>query len=83
MDEQFITYGSARILVCNITYDDVYYSSDIGQEERDASDLNNDMILILCLAAAGVAIASVIAQYVSAGLIIANLLRRRMNAICP
>ena len=112
MDEQFITYGSARILVCNITYDeaeklsekikelpgvsmldfddtkdhyhdmealysvtfdedadsentkenlenllsglsgyDVYYSSDIGQEERDASDLNNDMILILCLAA--------------------------------
>ena len=112
MDEQFITYGSARILVCNITYDeaeklsekikelpgvsmlnfddtkdhyhdmealysvtfdedadsentkenlenllselseyDVYYSSDIGQEERDASDLNNDIILILCLAA--------------------------------
>ena len=22
MDEQFITYGSARILVCNITYDE-------------------------------------------------------------
>lgn len=112
MDEQFITYGSARILVCNITYDeaetladrireaegvsmldfddseehyhdmealfsvtfdqdadaeatqqnlnavlgdlsdrDVYYSSDIGQEERDANDLNKDMIVILLLAA--------------------------------
>lgn len=111
MDEQFITYGTARIMVCNITYDkakelseeiadmkgvsmvdfdettdhyhdmeavfsvtfdgvsedettqgyltgvleelsdyDVYYSSDIGQEERDASDLDNDMIIILLLA---------------------------------
>ena len=30
---------------------DVYYSSDIGQEERDASDLNHDMIIILLLAA--------------------------------
>lgn len=30
---------------------DVYYSSDIGQEERDADDLNNDMIVILLLAA--------------------------------
>ena len=112
MDEEFITYGTARILVCNVTFDeaqkladsieemdgvsmldfddtkdhyhdmeallsvtfddeadvestqehlnevldalsgyDVYYSSDIGQEERDADDLNNDMIVILLLAA--------------------------------
>ena len=29
---------------------DVYYTSDIGQEERDASDLDNDMIIILLLA---------------------------------
>ena len=119
MEEQFITYGSARILVCNITYDeaqaladeieamdgvsmldfddtdahyhdmeallsvtfdedadaeatkqhleqvldglsdyDTYYSSDIGQEERDADDLNGDMILILMLA--GVVIVAVL-----------------------
>ena len=112
MDEQFITYGTARIMVCNVTYDeaeklseriegmdgvsmldfdnteehyhdmealfsvtfdgeadeedtqqyltnvleelkdyDVYYSSDIGQEERDASDLDKDMVIILMLAA--------------------------------
>ncbi|MGN1148935.1 MAG: RND family transporter [Lachnospiraceae bacterium] len=112
MDEQFITYGTARIMVCNVTYEeaeklaehienmegvsmldfddskehyhnmealfsvtfdgesdeeatqeylaavleelsdyDVYYSSDIGQEERDADDLNKDMIIILLLAA--------------------------------
>ncbi|MCM1044841.1 MAG: MMPL family transporter [Candidatus Gastranaerophilales bacterium] len=111
MDEQFITYGTARIVVCNVTFDeaqmladrletmegvnmldfddsedhyhnmealfsvtfdgeadeeatyehlnqvleslaeyDVYYASDIGQEERDASDLNSDMVLILVLA---------------------------------
>ena len=111
MDEQFVTYGTARIMVCNVTYEeaeelsrhieemegvsmldfdhteeyyhdmealfkltfqgeagdeasleylnqvleslsgyDVYYSSDIGQEERDASDLANDMIVILLLA---------------------------------
>ena len=119
MEEQFITYGSARILVCNITYDEAqaladeieamdgvsmldfddtdahyhdmealfsvtfdedadaeatkqhleqvldglsdyytYYSSDIGQEERDADDLNGDMILILMLA--GVVIVAVL-----------------------
>ena len=113
MEEQFTTYGTARILVCNVTYDeaqqladritqmdgvsmldfddsddhyhdmeallsvtfdaesdeaaaseylnevlaqlsgyDVYYSSDIGQEERDAADLNHDMIVILLMAAA-------------------------------
>ena len=112
MDREFTTYGTARVMVCNITYDtaedlaeelrglegvsmvdfddtedsyhdmealfsvtfsvtadeeeaqeyltevldylseyDVYYSSDIGQEERDASDLNKDMIQILMLAA--------------------------------
>ena len=112
MDSEFTTYGSARILICNVTFDeaqkladqvekmdgvsmldfddtedhyhdmeallsvtfdeeadteatqqhltevldalsdyDVYYSSDIGQEERDADDLNNDMIVILLLAA--------------------------------
>lgn len=112
MDEQFITYGTARIMVCNVTFGkaqelagcigemegvsmldfdgskehyhdmealysitfdgekndeavqgylnsvldvlagyDVYYSSDIGQEERDAGDLDNDMIVILVLAA--------------------------------
>lgn len=37
---------------------DVYYSSDIGQEERDAADLSNDMIVILLLA--GVVIVSVL-----------------------
>jgi len=119
MDEQFITYGTARIMVCNVTYAeaeqlaeamkklegvsmldfddteeyyhnmeamfsltfegeadeevtqeylnnvldyladyDVYYSSDIGQEERDADDLNNDMIMILLLA--GVVIVAVL-----------------------
>lgn len=112
MEQQFTTYGTARVMVCNITYEeaerladrieemdgvimmdfedseehyhdmealfsitfdgeaddaetkeyltgvleelsdhDVYYSSDIGQEERDADDLNNDMIVILLLAA--------------------------------
>lgn len=112
MNEQFITYGTARIMVCNVTYEeaealaerirqmdgvimldfehteeyyhdmealfavtfdgeadtesakeyltavleeledyDVYYSSDIGQSERDADDLNQDMIVILLLAA--------------------------------
>ncbi len=112
MEEQFTTYGTARVMVCNVTYDtaarlaerieqlddvsmldfedtqehyhdmealfditfdgeaddpatlehfngvlemlsdyDVYYTSDIGQEERDASDLDNDMIVILLLAA--------------------------------
>ena len=112
MEEQFTTYGTARVMVCNVTneeaqliskrleglggvsmlsfddseehyhdmealYDitfqaeakdavaqeylsnvlaelekyDVYYSSDIGQEERDASDLNHDTIIILLLAA--------------------------------
>lgn len=119
MDQQFITYGTARIMVCNITYEeaekladlienmegvsmldfedsedyyhdaealfsvtfdgeadeaatqeylngvleelagyDVYYSSDIGQEERDAADLDNDMIIILLLA--GVVIVAVL-----------------------
>ena len=119
MDQQFITYGTARIMVCNVTaqeaqkladrleqvegvsmltYDDsedhyhdmealydvtfraesetedaqeylngvleelkgydVYYSSDIGQEERDADDLNHDMIIILLLA--GVVIVAVL-----------------------
>ena len=119
MDAQFTTYGTARIMVCNVTYDqagvladairemegvsmldfddtveyyhdmeamfsvtfdgvaedeatlgylngvldflsdyDVYYSSDIGQEERDAADLDNDMIMILLLA--GVVIVSVL-----------------------
>ena len=37
---------------------DVYYSSDIGQEARDASDLANDMIVILVLA--GVVIVGVL-----------------------
>ncbi len=111
MEQQFITYGTARVMVCNITFEegqrladqvramdgvsmlnfedspeyyhdmealleitfdgtaenaetlehlnevlemlsgyDVYYSSDIGQEERDARDLSNDMIIILLLA---------------------------------
>ena len=119
MEEQFITYGTARIMVCNVTYEeaerlaeqiremdgvsmldfedsedfyhdmealfkvtfaeeageeaslsylnsvlealsgyDVYYSSDIGQEERDAADLSNDMIVILLLA--GVVIVAVL-----------------------
>lgn len=119
MDAQFITYGTARIMVCNVTLEeaeeladmleaaegvsmldfddteahyhdmealfdvtfsgeaeapeaqeylsgvldalsgyDVYYSSDIGQEERDASDLSNDMIIILLLA--GVVIVAVL-----------------------
>lgn len=112
MNEQFVTYGTARIMVCNITYEkaeqlaeelaelegvsmldfdntqeyyhhmealfsitfddttdsektkrhleevleyledyDTYYASDIGQAERDAADLNHDMIVILLLAA--------------------------------
>lgn len=119
MEEQFITYGTARVMVCNITYEqalelanrieqlegvsmldfddtessyhdmealfsitfngkaedettqqhlaevleelsgyDVYYSSDIGQEERDAADLDSDMIMILLLA--GVVIVAVL-----------------------
>lgn len=117
MEEQFITYGTARIMVCNVTLEeaerlapvieemegvsmlefdgenyhdmealfevtfageadeedtlgylngvleelsgyDVYYTSDIGQEERDASDLDNDMIVILMLA--GVVIVAVL-----------------------
>lgn len=119
MDEQFITYGTARVMVCNVTAEeaqaiaerlermegvsmltfddspdhyhdmealfdvtfdveaddetaqeylnavleelsgyDVYYSSDIGQEDRDAADLNNDMIVILLLA--GVVIVAVL-----------------------
>lgn len=119
MEEQFVTYGTARVMVCNVTYEeaeelarrieemegvsmldfdhteeyyhdmealfkltfdgaagdedslehlnqvleelaeyDVYYSSDIGQEERDASDLANDMIVILLLA--GVVIVAVL-----------------------
>lgn len=112
MDEQFVTFGTARIMVCNISYEkaeeladrirdmegvsmldfddsgayyhdaealfeitfdgeaddenaeeylksvldalaeyDVYYTSDIGQEIRDADDLNHDMVIILLLAA--------------------------------
>lgn len=119
MEEQFLTYGTARIMVCNVTYEeaealaeviegmegvsmlefddseahyhqmeamfsvtfdgeadtaeaqeylqgvldrladhDVYYSSDIGQEERDADDLGSDMIMILLLA--GVVIVAVL-----------------------
>lgn len=119
MEEQFLTYGTARIMVCNVTYEeaealaeaiegmegvsmlefddseahyhqmeamfsvtfdeeadtaeaqeylqgvldrladhDVYYSSDIGQEERDADDLGNDMVMILLLA--GVVIVAVL-----------------------
>ena len=119
MEEQFTTYGTARIMVCNVTYEeaealaeqiekmegvsmldfgdspdsyhdmealfavtfdgeakqeitkgyfesvleslsdyDVYYTSDIGQEERDAADLNNDMVAILLLA--GVVIVAVL-----------------------
>lgn len=119
MDEQFITYGTARIMVCNVTYEeaealaeqiremegvsmldfddspeyyhdmeallsvtfdgeakqestgvyfetvlealsdyDVYYTSDIGQEERDAADLDKDMVMILLLA--GVVIVAVL-----------------------
>ncbi len=119
MEEQFLTYGTARIMVCNVTYEeaekladrlkemegvsmvdfdntedyyhdmealfkvtfdgqaddpaaleylnrvleelsgqDVYYTSDIGQEERDAADLSNDMIIILMLA--GVVIVAVL-----------------------
>lgn len=119
MEEQFITYGTARVMVCNVTLEeaqrladhieamegvsmldfddtdshyhdmealfsitfdgeadaelsmthlnevlealadyDVYYTSDIGQEERDASDLDNDMIIILMLA--GVVIVAVL-----------------------
>ena len=119
MDEQFLTYGTARVMVCNVTYEeaekiaerieempgvsmldfentdeyyhdmealfkvtfegeaedavsqeylnsvlealsryDVYYTSDIGQEERDAADLANDMIIILVLA--GVVIVAVL-----------------------
>lgn len=119
MEQQFITYGTARIMVCNVTWEeareladrlerlegvsmlefddseehyhdmealfdvtfraeaeteaaqeyldaaleelngyDVYYSSDIGQEERDADDLNHDMIIILLLA--GVVIVAVL-----------------------
>jgi len=117
MDEQFITYGSARILVCNISYADaekiadmlensvgvsmvnfddtdkhyhdmeaeydvtfadeknsaaalsylndvieslseydVYYASEIGQEQRDADDLGKDMIVIMLLVAAVVVV---------------------------
>lgn len=117
MDEQFTTYGSARILVCNISLSeaekiadmiessegvsmvsfddgekhyhdmeaefdvtfadvknseaaqsylsnlldsleeyDVYYSSEIGQEQRDADDLANDMIIIMILVAAVVVV---------------------------
>lgn len=119
MDAQFTTYGTARVMVCNITLEeaerladmleeaegvsmldfddteehyhdmealfditfdgeeeaaetltyldevldalsgyDVYYSSNIGQEERDAADLSNDMIVILMLA--GVVIVAVL-----------------------
>lgn len=119
MNEQFVTYGTARIMVCNVTYEeaealaaqieemegvsmldfddspehyhdmealfaitfdgeaeqestrgyfeavlealaecDVYYTSDIGQEERDAADLNKDMVRILLLA--GVVIVAVL-----------------------
>lgn len=119
MDAQFTTYGTARIMVCNVTYEeaealaeqiremegvsmldfddspdcyhdmeallavtfegeakeeitktyfeavldslseyDVYYTSDIGQEERDAADLDKDMVVILLLA--GVVIVAVL-----------------------
>lgn len=119
MEEQFVTYGTARVMVCNVTWEeawelseeisrlegismldfleteeyyhdmealfkitfdgeadqkevqqalngvlealsgyDVYYVSDIGQEERDAEDLANDMIVILMLA--GVVIVAVL-----------------------
>lgn len=119
MEAQFTTYGTARIMVCNVTYEeaealaeqvrgmegvsmldfddssdcyhdmealfavtfegeakeeitktyfeavldslsayDVYYTSDIGQEERDAADLNKDMVMILLLA--GVVIVAVL-----------------------
>lgn len=119
MDAQFTTYGTARIMVCNVTYEeaeelagrveemegvsmldfedsadsyhdmeallsvtfdgeaddertkecfaavleelsdyDIYYSSEIGQEERDASDLDKDMVVILMLA--GVVIVAVL-----------------------
>lgn len=119
MDTQFLTYGTARVMVCNVTFReaeriaedieempgvsmldfdntdeyyhdmealfkitfegesgdaasldylngvldslsgyDVYYTSDIGQEERDAADLANDMIIILLLA--GVVIVAVL-----------------------
>lgn len=112
MDEQFTTYGSVRLLVCNVSYSeaetiaaqlensegvsmvtfddsdkhyhdmeaefdvtfsdvknsdatlgylndmldslseyDVYYSTEIGQEQRDADDLANDMIIIMLLVA--------------------------------
>lgn len=112
MEEEFTTYGSARIVVCNIDYEeaerladqieqmngvsmltfddseshfhdmeaefdvtfseiagseeakeyldgvlnslseyDTYYSSTIGQEERDAEDLDNDMVIIMILVA--------------------------------
>lgn len=119
MEAQFTTYGTARIMVCNVTYEeaealadriremegvsmlafddspdsyhdmeallavtfegeagqeitreyfqevldsladyDVYYTSDIGQEERDAADLSRDMVMILLLA--GVVIVAVL-----------------------
>lgn len=119
MEQQFVTYGTARVMVCNVTFEeaqklaerleslegvsmltfdnsedhyhdmealydvtfqaeseteaakgylnavleelkdyDVYYSSDIGQSERDASDLNKDMGMILILA--GVVIVAVL-----------------------
>ena len=117
MDSQFMTYGTARIMLCNVTFEeaeqlasrvegiegvsmldfdednyhnmeallevtfegeaedektlgylnrvleilsdyDVYYSSDIGQEERDASDLDNDMVMILVLS--GIVIVAVL-----------------------
>ena len=112
MNEQFTTYGTARVVVCNVTYDealklseevsemegvimldfddskehyhdmealfditfsdvagsddtlsylngvldslsgyDTYYSSDIGQEKRDADDLAKDMVIIMILVA--------------------------------
>ncbi len=112
MDEQFTTYGTARVVVCNVTYAeasklaeelaelkgvimldfddsrdhyhdmealfditfsdvadsevtlsylngvldhlngyDTYYSSDIGQEKRDADDLAGDMVIIMILVA--------------------------------
>ncbi len=119
MEAQFTTYGTARIMVCNVTYEeaealadriremegvsmlafddspdsyhdmeallavtfegeagqeitreyfqevldsladyDIYYTSDIGQEERDAADLSRDMVMILLLA--GVVIVAVL-----------------------